>query len=108
MATDTSPQTLTLPISLNIRSIGGVHDLMLDVLSKHDSIIVDIPDEAQADLSFIQLMESSCRYARTQGKTITLKKPAGAGVMETLQRGGFLTEMDQASRLFWLHGKEIQ
>lgn len=108
MATHTSPEILTLPTSLSIRSIGGVYDLLLEGLSKHDAVVVDIPDDAQLDLSFIQLMESSCLYARTQGKTITLKKPAGAGVMETLQRGGFLTEMDQASRLFWLHGKEIQ
>jgi hypothetical protein len=59
-------------------------------------------------LSFIQLIEASRVYARTEGKYITLTKPVPQGVLETLRRGGFLTDMDEASRLFWLHGKEIQ
>ena len=103
-----TPETITLPASLSIRGISEIHESFLSAFEDHTAIVLDIPDDATADLSFIQLVESSRRHAREQGKFITLKKPAAAGVVETLQRGGFLANMDEASRLFWLHGKEIQ
>jgi hypothetical protein len=106
--TDSTSTTLTLPASLSIRGIAAVHDTLQKSLAGHDNIVVEIPADAQADLSFIQLMEASRISAAAQGKTITLKSPVDAGVKETLLRGGFLTDMDQASRLFWLHGKDIQ
>jgi hypothetical protein len=108
MSPETNTETLTLPPLLSIRGIGDLHEQLLERLSKTGSLVVDIPDEAEADLSFIQLMEASCLYARGKGKTILLKKPAGVGIRETLRRGGFLANMDAASREFWLHGKEIQ
>jgi hypothetical protein len=103
-----TPETLTLPSSLFIRGITSVHESLLAALKDNKAITLDIPDDAQADLSFIQLIEASRLYARTEGKYITLTKPASPGVLKTLRRGGFLTTMDEASRLFWLHGKEIQ
>lgn len=105
--TISSPTVLTLPASLTIRAIAGIHDTLQQGLSDHHTLMVEIPADAQVDLSFIQLMEASRISAEAQGKTITLKSPVDAGVKETLLRGGFLTEMDQASRLFWLHGKDI-
>lgn len=103
-----TPETLNLPPSLSIRGIVPVHESLLEALQMHKAVTIDIPAEAQTDLSFIQLIESSRLYARANGKYITLTKPASASVVDTLRRGGFLTNMDEASRLFWLHGKEIQ
>ncbi len=103
-----TPELLSLPPSLSIRGAAAVHESLLDALKTNKAITVDIPDDAQADLSFIQLIEASRVYARTEGKYITLTKPASPGIVDTLRRGGFLTNMDEASRLFWLHGKEIQ
>ncbi len=103
-----TPETIALPTSLSIRGIAAVHDTVLSAFQMKDAVVLDIPDDATADLSFIQLVESARAYARERGKFITLRKPAAGSIMDTLQRGGFLTNMDEASRLFWLHGKEIQ
>lgn len=103
-----NPETLALPTSLSIRGISAVHESVLSAFQKSNAVVLDIPEDAAVDLSFIQLVEASRNYAREHGKFITLKKPATPGVLDTLQRGGFLTNMDEASRLFWLHGKEIQ
>ncbi|XUY29222.1 STAS domain-containing protein [Agrobacterium sp. rho-8.1] len=102
------PETLTLPSSLSIRGIAAVHESLLDALKTNKAVTIDIPSDAHTDLSFIQLIEASRVYARIEGKYITLMKPASQSLLDTLRRGGFLNEMDEASRLFWLHGKEIQ
>ncbi len=103
-----TPQTLTLPTSLLIRDINALHDTLVAAFHDHEAVVLDIPDDAVADLSFIQLVEASRRHARERGAFITLKKPAAPALVDTLQRGGFLENMDEAGRLFWLHGKETQ
>ncbi|WP_311272669.1 MULTISPECIES: STAS domain-containing protein [unclassified Rhizobium] len=103
-----TPELINLPSQLSVRNALAVHETLLEALQMNSAITVDIPEDAQADLSFIQLIEASRLYARTEGKYITLTKPASPEIVETLRRGGFLTTMDEASRLFWLHGKEIQ
>ncbi|KQO83589.1 STAS domain-containing protein [Rhizobium sp. Leaf262] len=103
-----TPEILNLPPSLSIRGIAAVQESLLEALQMNKAVTIDIPADAQTDLSFIQLIEASRLYARAEGKYITLTKPASPGVVDTLRRGGFLTTMDEASRLFWLHGKEIQ
>ncbi len=102
-----TPETVTLPSSLSIRGINAIHETVLSAFQESSPIVLDIPEDATVDLSFVQLVESSRLYAREQGKFITLKKPATQGVVETLERAGFLENMDEASRLFWLHGKDI-
>jgi hypothetical protein len=103
-----TPEIIDLPPTLSIRGIAAVHESLLDALQMHQAVTVEIPSDANTDLSFIQLIEASRLYARANGKYITLTKPASPSVVDTLRRGGFLTNMDEASRLFWLHGKEIQ
>lgn len=102
-----TPETVTLPSSLSIRGINAIHETLLSAFQESSAIVLDIPEDATIDLSFVQLVESSRLYAREQGKFITLKKPATQSVVETLERAGFLENMDEASRLFWLHGKDI-
>ena len=108
MATSTKTETLTLPASLSIRGMSVVHENLLAALSQNDALAVEIDEDADADLSFIQVMESARIYAQSQGKTLSLAKPANENVINTLRRGGFLTNMEEASRVFWLHGKDIQ
>lgn len=97
---------LTMPQSLSIRSIASAHGLLLEAFGKTDTLVVEIPADADADLSFVQLMEASRKFAAQNRKTITLKDPADGQVLQTLRRGGFLSRMDDASRQFWLHGKD--
>ena len=103
-----TPELINLPTLLSVRNALAVHETLLEALQMNSAVTVDKPEDAQADLSFIQLIEASRLYARTEGKYITLTKPASPDLVDTLRRGGFLTNMDEASRLFWLHGKEIQ
>ena len=102
-----TPETVTLPSSLSIRGITTIHETLLSAFQESSAVVLDIPEDASVDLSFVQLIESSRLYAREQSKFITLKKPAGKSVVDTLGRAGFLENMDEASRLFWLHGKDI-
>jgi len=102
-----TPETVTLPSSLSIRGITAIHETLLSAFQESSAVVLEIPEDASVDLSFVQIVESSRLYAREQGKFITLKKPAGKSVVETLGRAGFLENMDEASRLFWLHGKDI-
>lgn len=108
MSNESAPHTLRLPPSLSIRNAHAVREQLLSGLSDNNSVIIDIPEGADADLSFIQVVEASRRHAQTYGKSIALKNPAGGRVLETLRRGGFLSDMDAAACQFWFHRKEIQ
>lgn len=108
MATSTTPETLSLPASLSIRGMNAIHENLLTALSKNDVVALEIAENADADLSFIQVIEAARIYAQSQGKSLSLAKPANENVINTLRRGGFLTNMEEASRVFWLHGKDIQ
>ncbi|KJF73718.1 hypothetical protein [Agrobacterium arsenijevicii] len=103
MSDEATNETLKLPQALSIRSIAAAHGLLLDHLRDTDRLVVEVPEDADADLSFVQLMEASRNFAAQNNKTITLKEPAGGQVLQTLRRGGFLSRMDAASRQFWLH-----
>lgn len=107
MSSNATAETLVFPPSLSIRQISGAHDLLLKQLEKEDALLLDIADDADTDLSFIQLIEASRLYAKKHGKTVSLKHPASENLQQTLRRSGFLSRMDKESRQFWLHGKDI-
>ncbi|CDM59136.1 MULTISPECIES: hypothetical protein [Rhizobium] len=71
-----------------------------------NSIVIDIPEHAEADLSFIQLIESARRQAKAQSKSITHSSPAKGNVLKVLERAGFLDAFNSDDAKFWLH-KEV-
>lgn len=88
---------------LTIRRAGELRDALLAALGSHQSIIVDLQDDAEADISFVQLLLAARQSARAQGRQIALKQP-GAGPLRTvLDSGGFI-DADTAG--FWT-GKEL-
>jgi len=107
MSGEATKNTLVMPQALSIRSISAAHSLLLHGLENSDTLIIEVPDDADADLSFVQLIEACRKSAAQDNKTITLKDPADGQVLQTLRRGGFLSRMDDASRRFWLHGKDL-
>lgn len=107
MSTNATTETLVLPSMLSIRHIAGVHELLLSHLDEESTLVLDIAEDADTDLSFIQLIEASRLYAKNHGKTVSLKHPASENLLKTLRRSGFLSRMDKDSRQFWLHGKDI-
>lgn len=107
MSSNAAAETLVLPSTLSIRHISGAHELLLRQLEKEDALLLDISDDADIDLSFIQLVEASRLYAKNHGKTVSLTHPAGGNLLQTLRRSGFLSRMDKDSQQFWLHGKDL-
>ncbi|MDO1580512.1 STAS domain-containing protein [Rhizobium oryzicola] len=99
---------LSLPGQLTIRTIAAIQEELLSALAGNGSIILDIPEDAQADLSFVQLIEAARIYAGTAGKQLSLKQPASGQVLEVLDRGGFLQDMAAEDQRFWLHERTVQ
>lgn len=98
--------TIELAGELTIRGIAEVHSRLLETLAAEPCLSAKIDPEASVDLTFIQLMESARRAAAEAGGELTLADPAGGGLLETLQRGGFLA--DAENRQFWLKTSEDQ
>jgi hypothetical protein len=93
---------------LNIRNISDVHGRLVEALSSNSSVTVQIADDATVDLTFIQLIESARRTARDGDQVLTMAAPATGPLMETLMRGGFLTDTDAERRNFWLRSSGNQ
>lgn len=98
--------SLALPPTLSIRQSSAVCESLREAFAGSGDIVIDIPESADADLSFIQLMEASRRYAEILGRGFHLSRPAQGSVLSTLSRGGFLTDMTPQDSQFWLHRKE--
>jgi hypothetical protein len=94
---------LTLPKALTIKNILAVRELILDFLDKNTSATLDIDEEAQADLSFVQLITAARKHAGAKAGRILLARPATGDLYGVLKRGGFLDDMTPDAAHFWLH-----
>ncbi|MBP2548525.1 hypothetical protein J2858_001418 [Neorhizobium galegae] len=108
LSTPSASFTITLPDTLTIRSIASVRDDLLQAIQDQDTVIVQVPADAQADLSFLQLIESARIYAGTAGKRLALESPVEGRLLSLLQRAGFAEDMSADDAGFWLHQGEIQ
>ncbi|MBD1544715.1 STAS domain-containing protein [Roseibium aggregatum] len=80
-----------------------MHSLLLDALAQQAEVVLDIPDGAMIDLSFLQLVQSARLQADLSDNTIRLSKGAGDELRSVLDRAGFLTNMRPEDAKFWLH-----
>ncbi|MBX4952000.1 hypothetical protein ABID08_003362 [Rhizobium binae] len=106
---DTSKQyceSINLPETLGIRSASELYTKFADEFQGRDTIVISIPENADVDLIFIQLIESSRRQAKADGKTLKLSTPARGSVLKVLERAGLIESFDQEDTRFWLH-KEV-
>jgi hypothetical protein len=94
--------------SVTISNISAAHDLLSTALECNNSIIVDIAGLEEADLTFVQLIESARRSAAEGGRSIRLQQAADGAVLQVLQRGGFLDPEDRDRTDFWLQGANQQ
>ncbi|NEJ70426.1 hypothetical protein GR197_07710 [Rhizobium phaseoli] len=99
-------ESINLPEVLSIRTVSELHSKLTGEFHGRDTIIISIPEGAEADLSFVQLIESSRRQAKSKGKTFKLSSPASGSVLKVLERAGFIESFDQEDENFWLH-KEV-
>jgi len=107
-ASDVKEDCLRLPQNLTVRAITIVQQEMLQFLDKTTSATIDLDDDCQVDISFIQLMEAARIYADTAGKRIALARPASGSTLDVLKRSGFLEGMSAEDMKFWLHQGGIQ
>ena len=103
-----SQEVLELDRTLTIRQAAALKEKVLGAFAISDAVELAIEPDAEADLSFIQLIESARIHAAMQSKRLHLASPAQGQVLETLQRAGLMTSMSSESRAFWLHEKESQ
>jgi hypothetical protein len=96
-------ESISLPKNLTIRNISDLHQRMTLSFRNTRDLVLDIPADAEADLSFVQLVESARAEAKAQGGSIALSSPATGPVLNVLQRGGFIDAFTAEDAQFWLH-----
>jgi len=68
-----------------------------------DELVLDVRDDAAADLAGVQLICSAHRYALEHGKHFALARPAVGPLAAVLEQGGFLAAAG-AGRTIWSGG----
>ncbi|MBB3658112.1 MFS superfamily sulfate permease-like transporter [Rhizobium sp. BK650] len=99
-------ESISLPEMLSIRNASEVYTKIIGRFRDNNTIIISLPENVEADLSFLQLIEAARRQAKAEGKTFTLSTPAGGSLLKVLERAGFVEAFDQEDQKFWLH-KEV-
>ena len=94
--------------NVTISNISDAHDILLAAFERENSVTIEIDGLEEADLTFIQLIESARKSAAEGGRSIQLRKPAEGAVLQVLQRGGFLDPEDRDRMNFWLQGATEQ
>jgi len=93
---------------VTISNISDAHDILCAALARNNSITIEIDGLEEADLTFVQLIESARRSAAEGGYSIQLRQAAQGAVLQVLQRGGFLDPDDRDRKDFWLQGATEQ
>lgn len=98
--------SLTLPKTLTIKNILEAHKKILSAIDNNADIVLDIADDAQVDLSFVQLVVAARSHAAEKTGRVLLARPAAGELREALRRGGFLDELTPDAAQFWLHQEQ--
>jgi len=104
MSVDLEGSCVRFSDTINISNISAAHDILLSVIEGNSSVVIDIESLEEADLTFVQLIESARRSAAESGRSIQLSRAAEGAVLQVLQRGGFLDPEDRDRTDFWLQG----
>jgi ABC-type transporter Mla MlaB component len=86
--------------SITVGSIQGAFEEIKNAFGPA-GLEVDLSGITDIDLTFVQLIESARQSAAKAGAAIRLSAPASGFVLETLRRGGFLSDPPDARTLFW-------
>lgn len=94
--------------NVTISNISDAHDILCAAIAHNNSIIIELDGLEEADLTFVQLIESARHSAAESGCSIQLSCAADGAVLQVLQRGGFLDPEDRDRTDFWLQGATKQ
>lgn len=99
--TNTIRSDINLTGDLTIGCIGATREALAAALSSEAGIVLAIADDAEVDLTFVQLIEAARREVERNGATLSLARPASGSLLETLERGGFLIDESGSRAAFW-------
>ena len=88
---------------MTIATIGQFHQELAAEFASLGRVEIEVDDEAEFDLTLIQLIESARRTASQNNSSLTLTSPASGALLAMLERGGFVPQGAVESRKFWLH-----
>jgi anti-anti-sigma regulatory factor len=92
--------TIVINGEQTVRTVGDLRERLLEALAPGAATILDIEEVSEADLAFVQLVESARRHAAAVGADLGLTASAPASVREVLDRAGF----PDADCPFWNQG----
>jgi len=87
--------------ALSVRKAGELAERLRAALGTAGALTLDLSDVAEADLSFVQLVESARVSAARKGVPLALARPADGAVLSVLERGGFLDPAAPERVAFW-------
>jgi anti-anti-sigma regulatory factor len=99
---DASQTILSFTGSLTIQTIAEAQQMLLGHWALHDTILLDLAEVIDADLTFVQLIEAARATAAQDGKTLGLCGPPPEAVQAVLRRGGFVGGPAEPGTAFWL------
>lgn len=102
----TAPATPSLSSSLTIRHVAAAADAIRCWFACDGPIVFAIPEDAEVDLAFVQLLLSARTKARIEGRMFRLQSPASGSLLSTLERAGLLNDAVEDDVAFWLHRKD--
>lgn len=102
-----SDDSLTLPNNLTIRTISDLQTVLRSKIDESERLSLDISEDAETDLSTLQILEAANLYASSAGKSLGLLRPAEGSIRATLDRVGWLTNASTQQKQFWLHEGDI-
>ena len=98
-----SMQSIQLPTELGFRSIRDIRTVLMEAFDSAGGVLLDIPADAEIDLSFLQLVHSARAHAEKSGKLVALRAPLSADQQTTMMRAGISPSRSTEDALFWLH-----
>lgn len=100
--------SITLSGLLTIRKIAEAREALLEAFERNDHLSVDIGLDSDVDISGIQLLLAARIYAASTSKRLSLSTPTTGRMLDVMQNAGFLEQMTDEDRQFWLHEGAIQ
>lgn len=91
---------------LTIRNIGPLADQLRAQFEQDGPISINVSDDAEVDLSFVQLILAARLEAERSGRSLKLSSAASGSLLSTLERGGILHQASPEEIAFWLHKKD--
>jgi hypothetical protein len=84
-----------------LRQIQEARSRLQGALAKGSELDLKLTKVADADLSFVQLVEAARAAAAAAGGRLALTSPAQGRLLEVLELGGFLSSADPTRAAFW-------